>query len=233
MNPENTQNQRKCIKIDTMYNGYEVNFNQIHIKWRKRNWKSPVNVPSLNLKWKMAAKIRRVHFWRFVAVYLWKSITCIYCMYLPFTYEANLTVLKEKEKNTRKHTATKRMKEHGVSGMTQDDFVKVIWQTKTGSETNLLCWCHSDSEYLDDVSSSSHDFFWRCLSTLDYFPNSKQRHDLRSHALTNRSAHQLEILQMLELWWRRKPKALSSSCFCTVNDIVLLYTYFNHFWIPL
>ena len=30
-------------------------------------------------------------------------------MCLPFTYGANLTVLKEKEKNTRKHTATKRM----------------------------------------------------------------------------------------------------------------------------
>ena len=40
-------------------------------------------------------------------------------------------------------------------------------------------------------------------------------------------------VQMLELWWRRKPKALSLSCFCTVNDLVLLYTYFNHFWIPL
>ena len=109
MNHENTQNQRKCIKIDTMYNSYEVNFSQIHIKWRKRNWKSPVNGPSLNLKLKMAAKIRRVHLWRFVAVYLWKSITCIYCMCLPFTYGAKLTVLKEKEKNTRKHIATKRM----------------------------------------------------------------------------------------------------------------------------
>ena len=31
-NHENTQNQRKCIKIDTMYNSYEVNFSQIHIK---------------------------------------------------------------------------------------------------------------------------------------------------------------------------------------------------------
>ena len=80
--------------------------------------------------------------------------------------------------------------------MTQDGFVKVIWQTETGSEINLLCWCHSDSECLDDVSSSSHDFFWRCLTTLDCFPNSKQRHDLRSHALTNRSAHQLEIFQI-------------------------------------
>ena len=60
-------------------------------------------------------------------------------MYLPFTYEAKLTVLKEKQKNTRKHTATKRIKEHSVSGMTQDDFVKVIWQTETGSEINLLC----------------------------------------------------------------------------------------------
>ena len=86
--------------------------------------------------------------------------------------------------------------EQSVSGMTQDGFVKVIWQTETGSEINLLCWCHSDSECLDDVSSSSHDFFWRCLSTLDCFPNSKQRHDLRSHALTNRSAHQLEIFQI-------------------------------------
>ena len=65
MNHENTQNQRKCIKIDTMYNSYEVNVSQIHIKWRKRNWKSPVNGPSLNLKLKMAAKIRRVHLWRF------------------------------------------------------------------------------------------------------------------------------------------------------------------------
>ena len=53
-------------------------------------------------------------------------------MYLPFT-EAKLTVMKEKEKKTRKHTATKRMKVHSVSGMTQDDFVKVIWQTETGS----------------------------------------------------------------------------------------------------
>ena len=26
-------------------------------------------------------------------------------------------------------------------------------------------------------------------------------------------------VQMLELWWRRKPKALSLSCFCTVNDL--------------
>ena len=26
-----------------------------------------------------------------------------------------------------------------VSGMTQDGFVKVIWQTETGSEINLLC----------------------------------------------------------------------------------------------
>ena len=86
--------------------------------------------------------------------------------------------------------------EQSVSGMTQDGFVKVIWQTETGSEINLLCWCHSDSECLDDVSSSSHDFFWRCLSTLDCFPNSKQRHDLRSHALTNRSANQLEIFQI-------------------------------------
>ena len=77
--------------------------------------------------------------------------------------------------------------------MTQDGFVKVIWQTETGSEINLLCWCHSDSECLDDVSSSSHDIFWRCLSTLDCFPNSKQRHDL---SLTNRSAHQLEIFQI-------------------------------------
>ena len=30
-------------------------------------------------------------------------------MCLPFTYGAKLTVLKEKEKNTRKHIATKRM----------------------------------------------------------------------------------------------------------------------------
>ena len=40
-------------------------------------------------------------------------------------------------------------------------------------------------------------------------------------------------VKMLELWWRRKPKALSLSYFCTFNDLVLLYTYFNHFWIPL
>ena len=92
MNHENTQNQRKCIKIDTMYNSCVVNFSQIHIKWRKRNWKSPVNGPSLNLKLKMAAKIRKVHLWRFLAVYLWKSITCIYCMCLPFTYGAKLRV---------------------------------------------------------------------------------------------------------------------------------------------
>ena len=43
-------------------------------------------------------------------------------MYLPFSFEAKLTVLKEKEKNTRKHTATKQMKEHSVSGMTKDVF---------------------------------------------------------------------------------------------------------------
>ena len=70
INHENTQNQRKCVKIDTMYNSYEVNFSQIHIKLRKRNWKSSVNGPSLNLKLKMAAKIRRVHLWRFVGVWL-------------------------------------------------------------------------------------------------------------------------------------------------------------------
>ena len=31
--------------------------------------------------------------------------------------------------------------EQSVSGMTQGGFVKVNWQTETGSEINLLCWC--------------------------------------------------------------------------------------------
>ena len=36
MNHENTQNQRKCIKMDTMYNSYEVNFSEIHIKKKRK-----------------------------------------------------------------------------------------------------------------------------------------------------------------------------------------------------
>ena len=125
--------------------------------------------------------------------------------------------------------------EQSVSGMTQDGFVKVIWQTETGSEINLLCWCHSDSECLDDVSSSSHDFFWRCLSTLDCFPNSKQRHDLRSHALTNRSAHQLEIFQISyasshlydrSFWYSGGPWFPRHTVFHTCHTIyIYIYTY--------
>ena len=149
MNHKNTQNQRKCIKIDTMYNSYEENCSQFHIKWRKRNWKSPVNGPNLNLKFKMAAKIRIVHLWRFVAVYLWKSITCIYCMCLPFIYGAKVTVLKEKEKHTRKHTTTKRM-----SG------TECVWDVKISAPDSLIfrsivarpiCETHRLSNFIDKL----------------------------------------------------------------------------------
>ena len=174
MNHENTSEFQHFYryKKDTMYNSYEVNFSQIHIKWWKRNWKSPVNGPSLNLKLKMAAKIRRVHLWRFVAVYLWKSITYIYCMCYLSPMGQNSQCWKKKRRIHVNTPLQNKWMEQSVSGMTQDGFVKVIiWQTETGSKINLLCWFHSDSECLDDVSSSSHDFFWRCLSTLDCFPN--------------------------------------------------------------
>ena len=45
----------------------------------------------------------------------------------------------EEERNTYEYTATKGRIEYSVSGMKQDGFVKVILQTETGSEINLLC----------------------------------------------------------------------------------------------
>ena len=95
---------------------------------------------------------------RFVAVYLWKSITCIYCMWNLSHMGQNSQCWKKKGRIHVNTPLPNEWMEQSVSGMTQDGFVKVIWQTETGSEINLFCWCHSDLECLDDVSSSSHDF---------------------------------------------------------------------------
>ena len=186
-----------------MYNSYEVNFNQIHIKWRKRNWISPVNGPSLNLKLKMADKIRSVHFWRFVAVYLWKCITCIYCMYLPM--RQNSQYWKKKRRTPVNTPLQNEWRNTGCLG----------WRNHPRRTVFLHSFCSgviiaSYLLYIVSILTCTN------VETLMYFYDSC-----------------FLPVQMLELWWRRKPKALRLSCFCTVNDLVLLYTYFNHFWIPL
>ena len=45
----------------------------------------------------------------------------------------------EEQRNAYKNTTTKGRMEYSVSGVKQDGFVKVIWQTEMGSEINLLC----------------------------------------------------------------------------------------------
>ena len=86
----------------------------------------------------MAAKIRSILFCdllRCISENLASAHTG--CNY-PSLMRRKLTVMKKKEKNTPKHTATNEEMEHSVSGKTQDGFVKVIWQTETGSEISLL-----------------------------------------------------------------------------------------------
>ena len=86
----------------------------------------------------MAAKLEKNTFLHFVTLYLFVALHLapaysVY-KYIPFTYGTKLTATMEEERNTYKYTATKGRMELSVSGMKQDGFVKVIWQTENGDK---------------------------------------------------------------------------------------------------